>query len=72
MRSILLSLCFLAVSYLQGQVIVGPPPSNYYPNNNYYIYTPYQPYNGPMRGPNSIEGHKSPREQFRSTYGYYP
>lgn len=43
-------------------IYIIPPSQEYY----YDEYSLYQPDNGPMRGPNSIEGHKSYKERQRS------
>lgn len=67
MKSIVLaiSFCLLSVSGLAATYYTNPPvvyPQYYYNQYNYinpYNPYPYQPDNGPMRGPNSIEGHKS-------------
>lgn len=55
-----LSIVSLAFFKAESQVIISP----YDP----FYYNQYQPFNGPMRGPNSIEGHK-----YSSFYPYtYP
>jgi hypothetical protein len=43
-------LLFGSFQMMGDTVVVYPQP---------YVYNFYQPDNGPMRGPNSIEGHKS-------------
>lgn len=47
------------IIYREEQYYYPPPPPPYY-----YTF-PYQPDNGPMRGPNSLEGHKSYEERLR-------
>lgn len=71
MKIILISLFVLMFSIVYAyadRVIIVPREQQYFysPSPYYDYYNPYQPYNGPMRGPNSIEGHKSQREQLRN------
>lgn len=54
-----LSILLSALSNLQGETVIISPqqaPSPYYYYNPYY--TPYEPDNGPMRGPNSLDYYK--------------
>lgn len=67
MLTIGMAICSAAA---QADVYVVQPPSNY------YYYSEYQPDNGPMRGPNSLDwykyhGHQRPYHYYNRPYDPY-